>query len=387
MLQQIASYVLIEDASSTDDIFWGPNESGLFTVASAYKLSVGNDVQVDKIWMIIWHLQVPNRIRSFIWLLQHDRVMCNKERMRRGLTSFGGCEFCNGSLEDMDHVLRKCPEASNLWQSLLPAAKFHKQGNLSFHEWLQYNLCASLSFAGFPNWPASFAITLWWLWKWRNAFVFSGERFSKDYKCRWVRSQAIEIARVLEQLSLFAATSRSTTIQVGWNFPAQDWIALNVDGSVDASSQAAGCGGLLRDCHGRWMHGFTFNIGKCTVLEVEFWAVIHRLQSAWEKGFRKIILQSDSRSVVNSLKSGISSSLKVKNLLEVAQNLMKREWAVSVTHVYREGNKVTDILAKMALLHDRGIRDLCDRPEETKLALLHDSLGTLWPRVVNVTIN
>ncbi|MCI85796.1 ribonuclease H, partial [Trifolium medium] len=33
----------------------------------------------------------------------------------------------------------------------------------------------------------------------------------------------------------------------------------------------AGCGGLLRDSNGQWIHGYTQKIGACDALHAEMW--------------------------------------------------------------------------------------------------------------------
>lgn len=65
----------------------------------------------DKGWRHLWKVQVPQRVRAFLWLAARDRLMINGNRVRRGLASDSRCGGCNGSLEDAVHVLRDCPHA------------------------------------------------------------------------------------------------------------------------------------------------------------------------------------------------------------------------------------------------------------------------------------
>ncbi|XVF62794.1 hypothetical protein PTKIN_Ptkin09bG0036900 [Pterospermum kingtungense] len=325
----------MEDDHASDEIYWGQSVSGLFTVNSAYNLSTGIDsVHTDKFWEVIWHLQVPNRVRSFLWIVKHKRIMCNVERLRRGFTTNGGCAFCHSDVEDIDHILRGCPKARKVWVEVLPVGEIQTHQSLCFDNWLQYNLLNSMKIAGFTNWPAGFALIVWWLWKWRNAFVFNNERFSMEYKISFIKTQVMEIACALEKPCLFENRSVSTTIHIRWKHPSTNWIALNVDGCMKSPSGVAGCGGLCRDHNGNWLHGFVYNIGVCSALEAEFWAVIKGLICAWDEGHRKVVLQCDSLSVVNCLKSGVIPRLAVKNLVEAVQNLMRRQWEVDVLHVY-----------------------------------------------------
>jgi len=48
----------------------------------------------------------------------HDRLLTNGNHARRGLSTNTGCAACDFALEDMDHILRKGPQAGIVWQVL-----------------------------------------------------------------------------------------------------------------------------------------------------------------------------------------------------------------------------------------------------------------------------
>lgn len=50
-------------------------------------------------------------------------------------------------------------------------------------------------------------------------------------------------------------------IRVGWNSPAEGWVKCNVDGSSRNNDISAACGGIIRDINGRWLVGFSFDLG------------------------------------------------------------------------------------------------------------------------------
>ena len=65
----------------------------------------------------------------------------------------------------------------------------------------------------------------------------------------------------------------------------------------------AGGGGLLRDQDGRWISGFSFKLGTCSVLVAELWAILHGLRLAWEKGVRKLTVETDSLVTLKGIKN------------------------------------------------------------------------------------
>ena len=114
---------------------------------------------------------------------------------------------------------------------------------------------------------------------------------------------------------------------------------------------AAGGGGLIKDDAGNWMVGFTINIGCCSTVEAELWAVIQGLKLAWDKGYRKVILLVDSSVVVNWLNNRNCYHNSQSNLVAVCPDLLDQSWDVKVQHMYREGNQAADMLANLSLAH------------------------------------
>lgn len=64
---------------------------------------------------------------------------------------------------------------------------------------------------------------------------------------------------------------------------------------------------MLRDSEGVWIEGYAYNLGKSNAYQVELWGVYHGLSQAWERGFRKIVLQVDNKMVVQAITSSSTS--------------------------------------------------------------------------------
>lgn len=63
---------------------------------------------------------------------------------------------------------------------------------------------------------------------------------------------------------------------------------LNVDGAVKAMDRIAGCGGLIRDHQGKWLHGFSKFIGFCNPLVAKLWGIFEGLKLCHDKGWRHV---------------------------------------------------------------------------------------------------
>lgn len=50
----------------------------------------------------------------------------------------------------------------------------------------------------------------------------------------------------------------------------------------------ARAGGFFQDSAGTWIKGFAINIGFCTSIRAELWAVITGLEMTWYMGLKKL---------------------------------------------------------------------------------------------------
>lgn len=71
--------------------------------------------------------------------------------------------------------------------------------------------------------------------------------------------------------------------------------------------------------------------------------------------FRKIILEVDSKLVVDWLQVRTGQPNVQLNLIHTCLELLNKDWDLRFCHVYREGKKVADSLAKQALQLPRGL--------------------------------
>ena len=132
---------------------------------------------------------------------------------------------------------------------------------------------------------------------------------------------------------------------VEWQAPPHGFAKLNVDGAVDLRRKTSSCGGIVRNRDGLVLGGFTCNIGYCSVIETELWAIYHGLNYAWDSGIRNLILESDSANAVKLVKSRVSAAHPLAHLVCGICNLLHRDWTVFISHILQEGNQAADLCA------------------------------------------
>ncbi|CAL1399379.1 unnamed protein product [Linum trigynum] len=56
----------------------------------------------------LWRWKGPSRVKHFLWLVLHHRLMTNKERVEHKLTMNCNFKRGNGSKKTVEHISRDC---------------------------------------------------------------------------------------------------------------------------------------------------------------------------------------------------------------------------------------------------------------------------------------
>lgn len=128
-------------------------------------------------------------------------------------------------------------------------------------------------------------------------------------------------------------------------FPPSGWFKINTDGVSKGNPGSAGCGGILRDDVGNWVQGFGYHIGHCSAYMAELWGIFRGLQIAWKLGIKKLIVESDSYSAIQSITAYIKEEHPRLCLVHRIRDWIKKEWEVVILHTFREGNRSADWIA------------------------------------------
>ena len=93
-------------------------------------------------------------------------------------------------------------------------------------------------------------------------------------------------------------------------------------------------GGLLRDHSGRWICGFSVHLGMCSMVEAEFWTLIHGLNLSWNRGVHLLEVEVDSLLVHRWILMENGENCKHSILIRECKQLLSMSWSVSLkTHL------------------------------------------------------
>ncbi|CAL1397034.1 unnamed protein product [Linum trigynum] len=387
VFQKILSIGVDKMATEDDTIFWSASSDGRFSAKTAYSLqNQGTPDPDEDVWKIIWSLPVPERIRSFLWLAFLGRLASNSHLFSRKVTNNQSCGSCGHPVESILHILRDCTAARYFWLRHSPPGLQASFFYMDESDWLRGNLRNSEPLGSGMSWAAFFSVASWLLWKNRCTSSFRGSssalsppslEYSIMAKCKlwheaWQAPSPLPYGR--------GSMTARTTVMVGWTPPIHGWVALNVDGASNGNPGAAGAGGVLRDGTGNWIAGFLANFGTATAILAELWAVFHGLDMAWKKGYRAVRLESDSQLAIQLINNRSDPVHPHATLLSAIRRKIGQDWLVSITHVYREGNRVADWLSKHSLVYPYGVHEVANPPPELASIVREDAMGISFER-------
>ena len=171
---------------------------------------------------------------------------------------------------------------------------------------------------------------------------------------------------------------------LAWQAPPLGFVKVNVDATARTNPGDLSIGVLIRDSEGRWLFGFARRFGWGNITRAEIYAIYYGLLFAWERNFRRVIIESDSLHAVTKINGDLNSSDLLFQVIYACKELLSRGWDCKLVHTYRETNMCADFLASWAFQGNFDITQLNDPPDGLCQILEKDMIGVARPRAVLV---
>lgn len=377
ILDAIRAYPISVEDNRIDTRSWPHSGTGLLSVKSAFSLIAGHSEDERKEgW--VWKIHCTERIKIFIWKISQNGLLVNFERRRRGLTTQSDCPRCDEGDETLDHIFRRCPMAVDCWNQTNIPFGFNINSHMPLMKWIEKNCSHSQNSPDNINWRYRFPYLLWNLWKARNHFVFNGANIPAGETIRRANKEAREARHLMARND---GPMRGSQVWVVWTPPRHGVVKLNTDGAMKASSGIASAGGVFRDHAGSWIVGFTTKIGTTNSFIAELWGLREGLKIAIDRGFNKLIVETDSNAMVQALIKDTESRPETDTLIADCNFLMRKIHEVDLIHVYREGNHCADYLANMGQSGEWGTTVLDHPPDGVHAILDKDARNVATRRI------
>ena len=124
---------------------------------------------------LTWKSRAPSQCKFFAWLALRNRCWTSDRLARRGLPHQDKCPLCDQEEETIDHVLLTCGFDRTIWMVVCRALG-KPEWTPSAQDALMPWLCGKQAAGTMArkDLHTILLLTLWELWKHRNAVVFDG---------------------------------------------------------------------------------------------------------------------------------------------------------------------------------------------------------------------
>jgi hypothetical protein len=285
MKAKIAALLPPDSSNGADKQVCMDNAMGLFSISKMYHaLCDFNLTVMDPAWHHIWRLKVPERVRAFIWIVKHGRLLTNERKHRMGLGS-ATCDYCRDCNETTLHVLRDCQLIRPLWICLVDINLRHQFFNCDTNDWIAMNVANRGSKSSHDDWSCVWAMACHLAWTWRNKEKHDDSFVRPIKQVEAVKHRIINYG-LADKIMQHDIHEQRAIIQIGWSPPISGWVCLNVDGALREG--VIGCGGAIRGSDGEWINGFSKLIGRGDVYVAELWGVLEGIGMARRMNFSKV---------------------------------------------------------------------------------------------------
>ncbi|KAL5777126.1 hypothetical protein ACOSP7_010052 [Xanthoceras sorbifolium] len=272
-------------------------------------------------WRFLWKLQLPPKIKHFLWKICHNCIPCFANLAARQIEVDPLCRFCHQAAEVPSHALWSCPLLIRIREAcgfLSSASLVDRAPMVDFLLWCKDQLR-----------PAEFnllVVVIWAVWNRRNALLHHRPSLPPESVVPWCEAYLAEFMESNAKVPL-----PSLNRFVRWIPPIDKVVKINVDAARSDSAQITGLGAVIRNSSGEvLMTGIDY-----------ITAILFGLSLAVGRGFPELVIESDCAQVIKLLNDNIAIlsdiGLVLNDIHEILRLFSSR---ISFVHVSRNGNLV-----------------------------------------------
>ncbi|KAH9751892.1 putative reverse transcriptase/RNA-dependent DNA polymerase [Citrus sinensis] len=355
-----------------DEVIWHFDKKGQYSVKSGYQLAL-KIKNPDKPscsskglhhWNLLWTLQLPEKIKIFMWRASHNLLRTADNLWRREILLEPTCQICKQGKEITAHTLLLCKAAKKVWRYAPFKTCFPDAVNKDMLE-IMVEMAKKLTKSDIEVIVAIY----WTIWYGRNKFLFEGKKMEPLLTISRVEA-VVEAYRRVKQLKLEPEAKYCSKNQQVWSPPPDNTFKVNVDAAVNFDRQKAGLGVVIRDsCNKVKVAAVKSTLFTGDVKTAEAEAVEWGLVVAKSAAFQCILVESDCQEVVKLINNKEGSRTEIMWVISEIQSLSKDFQNFSCYHTPRSCNTHAHSLAKLALRNNETVVWLEPIPVEVESML------------------
>ncbi|GLT34293.1 hypothetical protein SLA2020_088170 [Shorea laevis] len=249
---QVSREILkIPTGACADSLVWHYDKYGNFSVKSAYLLAYNaahdlgmhdtnrslNNVE----WKHLWKLQVPPKVRIFLWRAILNSLPSLDNLVKRGVSQEITCPNCHIADETLMHLLLYCPHVEPIWFGSALGLDPRQLGVNCFSEWWRY-INGIAKQMGIPSMVEQCAIICWHIWKARNEQYFEHVALNPHQILARISAMTQECSSLMNKHLLVSPSSpraQGKQQQAAWVKPPMGFLKVNVDASYSPQTGSA----------------------------------------------------------------------------------------------------------------------------------------------------
>lgn len=362
----------LSDRVTEDQVYWCKENSGLYSVRSAYRLlqhqkGQGRHGDTSSLWSKIWKIKAPPKALNLIWRALSWCLPTMVMLAQKQVPVLRTCPVCNGEEETIMHALVTCQFAVQCWQRIIPDVQ--QEVGSDFYVWLE-KVVWSLS-----QERSAVVVTICWaIWKARNDKHWNKKQVSlnsviamaKQYLGQWKEAQS-RSSEALTQ-SFYAGDGASS-----WVKPQVGTIKATVDAALFEEQPAYGIGLVARDAEGELVQATALYCeGVTSPVLAEALAIKEALSWIKMKAWEMVQLESDCLVAIQAIRSKVLMTSPFGLVIEECRRMLLESNKVSLFFIKRSANMVAHYLAKESCYYSGRVIDRNVVPVELQNVLLGD---------------
>ncbi|KAL5567823.1 hypothetical protein UlMin_024398 [Ulmus minor] len=334
---------------TADSLTWHYNKRGHYTVRSGYWVAKGGMETISSSsssnhipwWKQFWRLQIPAKIRIFVWKAYNDWIPTAVNLANHGVPTHKRCLICTEANDTTTHGLWECMAMKPLTVMCKTIFQLNLPSHCSMKELLR---SASECLKG--DKMELLCVLLWRIWFHRNKWIHE-KIWLDDNSCLAWAQQHLEDFKTASNKQFIPHIPIAAP---PWKPPEMGIVKINTDAAWCKRTKKFGLGVVIRDHFGSILGSAATPVSSSVSVDVaEGWALERGAWLAKYLGFPAIELESDCLGVVMALQQQIHFISEFSFVSDSIYDHCNTFQQFSFSYTPRTSNQVAHNLAKLAL--------------------------------------
>uniref|UniRef100_A0A803QDG1 Reverse transcriptase domain-containing protein n=1 Tax=Cannabis sativa TaxID=3483 RepID=A0A803QDG1_CANSA len=333
-----------------DKLIWEKENSGCFTVKSAYHLAFSNQdlpssssfSESKKFWTKIWSSSAPPKVKLFVWRLLSKAIPVAFSLFKKCVINSPLCPVCKMENETTKHALLDCSRVRKAWRYSRFADYYDAYKNLDIDGFF-LGLFQTLD----KHDIGILFCFIWSLWNQRNNFVHNQYTVPPKEVFDWALVFYFKFLDARQHpITGSQSAPRSNSVQSYSSIG----LKLFIDATIDSINRRHSIGLVVLDADNAVKAGFSAPFsGLVPPAVAEAKAIFQAIHWAQLISLPVDVLLTDCKSIVDKLNSCNWNNSVLDDVLLSINNLLSFSPRLAISYISRENNVLAHNLAKLGL--------------------------------------